>query len=58
VHHHHRKYRLFRWWFKIPLSTRATLTVGLALVALVLLMIVWKWITGEWVFDRLLAAFR
>jgi hypothetical protein len=55
---HHHKYRLRRWYERIPLVTRATLAVGLGLIFILLLMLVWEQITGEWLLDTVMRMFR
>jgi hypothetical protein len=55
---YHFKYKLISWYERIPLVTKATMAVGLALLLILLLMLVWERITGEWLFDNIMGLFK
>jgi uncharacterized protein YacL len=57
-HHTHRhRHGLRRWLERIPRSTMATAVVGLLFMLVLLLMLVWRLLTGVWLFDTIITVF-
>jgi len=53
---HRLSHRVGRWLRQIPRRTMATLIVALAFVFALLLILLWKKMTGEWLFDTIFGA--
>ncbi|MCX6843550.1 MAG: hypothetical protein NTX53_14850, partial [candidate division WOR-3 bacterium] len=53
-HRNKLSHRVSRWLKKVPRRTMATLIVVLVFVLALLLMLIWKWLTGEWLVDTIM----
>jgi two-component system response regulator AtoC len=53
-HRNKLSHRVSRWLKKVPRRTMATGIVALVFVLALLLMLIWKWLTGEWLVDTIM----